>query len=158
MAKIRIFDYPDELYYTDEHIWLRIEGDTVRVGLSDFGQYIAGDINKVRAFPAGKPVTKGRPFAFIGTGKWGGQLRSPITGKIKEINEKVKKDPSLVNRSPYDDGWFAVLEPQRLEEDLKDLFFGEEGRKRLDEDIVKRARELCDKGTITGELCDSIEG
>ena len=157
MAKIRTFEYPDDLYYTEEHVWVKTEDDNVRVGLSDFGQYIAGEINKVRAYPAGKPVTKGRPFAFIGSGKWGGQLRSPVSGKIIMVNEHVKNDPKLVNSSPYEEGWFVIIEPSRLQDELKDLFFGEEGMKRLDEDIVKRARELCEKGAISGELCESIK-
>ncbi|MFX0067480.1 MAG: glycine cleavage system protein H [Promethearchaeota archaeon] len=126
LVKIDKFNLPDELYYTDDHVWARIEDGKVKVGLNDFGQHIAGKILFIRIRPQGRPVVQGKAFSSIETGKWVGSLTSPVNGKILEINAKLKSQPTLINDDPYGEGWIALLEPSNLEDDLKKLVHGPE--------------------------------
>ncbi|MFX0096749.1 MAG: glycine cleavage system protein H [Candidatus Hodarchaeota archaeon] len=124
MVKVDKFDIPDDLYYTDDHVWARIEDGKVKVGLDDFGQQLAGKILFVRIRPQGRPVVQGNAFSSIETGKWVGSLTSPVDGKILEINPKLRSQPTLINDDPYGEGWMAIIEPSNLEDDLKRLVHG----------------------------------
>lgn len=127
MAKFEEFNLPDELYYDrKEHIWTRIEGDKVRVGVDQFGQKAAGNIAYIKIKPAGAKVIKGRAFGSLEAGKYIGPTKAPINGKIIEVNEAVIKNPSLINTDSFGEGWCVLIEPSNLEEDLKDLVHGEE--------------------------------
>ena len=122
---VKLFDkyeFPEGLYYSKDHLWAKVEGDVVRVGVTDLAQQAAGSIVYVRLMPKGKPVDVGKPIGTIETGKWVGPLKSPISGTIVEVNEELKSQPKLLNEDPYGKGWVAVIKPSKLEEDLKALF------------------------------------
>ncbi len=122
MAQVKEFHLPDELYYDRvEHIWGRLEGAVVRVGLDSFGACAAGTVAYIKLAPLGRKVNKGRPFGSMEAGKYVGPLKSPVTGTVTEINQEVLDDPTLVNTDRYGRGWFVVIEPSSLEEDLADL-------------------------------------
>ena len=142
MVKVDKYDEPDELYYEKDHGWLRIEGDKVRVGLDDFGQQAAGKILFVRLRPIGKVVKQGKSIGSIESGKYVGALRSPVSGKIAEVNEKVLKDPTLINSDPYGEGWLVVIEPEALESEKSNLFHGPDVVKAwVEKDIKERLKE-----------------
>ncbi|WP_456474887.1 glycine cleavage system protein H [Candidatus Pyrohabitans sp.] len=123
------WELPDELYYhPKDHIWAKVEGDLVRVGLDAFGAYAAGRIQQLRTFPKGRQVRKDQAFGNLESGKFIGPLRAPVAGEIVDINQEVVSNPSKINDSPYE-AWIAVFKPANLEEDLKDLPHGEEGIK-----------------------------
>jgi glycine cleavage system H protein len=128
MAKVEKYELPDELYYDrKEHLWSRIENGNVRVGLDMFGQQAAGTVAYIKLMPIGRSVRKGRAFGSLEAGKYIGPLKAPVNGKVIEHNETVLKNPQLVNKDPYGQGWFVVLEPSNLDEDIKDLVHGHDG-------------------------------
>lgn len=125
VAMVKLFDkyeFPEGLYYSKDHMWLKIEGDVVRVGITDLAQQAAGPIVYARLMPKGKVVEAGKPIGTIETGKWVGPLKSPVSGTIVEVNEALKSQPKLLNEDPYGKGWLAVIKPSKLEDELKSLF------------------------------------
>ena len=127
MVRVEGFELPEELYYDrKEHLWARIEEAGVRVGLDMFGQKAAGTVVYIKIMPAGREVRKGRAFGSVEAGTYVGALKAPVNGKIAEVNEAVIADPGLVNNDPYGAGWFVVIEPSSLEDDLADLVHGRE--------------------------------
>ncbi len=118
--EIEGYFFPDDLYYSNQHVWLKIiEGNIVRIGMTDFGQSIAGEIVYIRLKPVGRNVQTDKNIGTMETGKWVGGIKSPVTGVIKRVNEQVLKNPKLVNEQPYGDGWVAEVEAEKLEEELK---------------------------------------
>lgn len=116
MTTIGNFDFPDELYYTKEHVWAKIEGNIVTIGLSQFGQDVAGDILYVEAPAAGREIKKNEAFMSMESGKWVGRVKAPISGKILESNTELEWESDLVNKDPYGAGWLTKLEASDLSE------------------------------------------
>ena len=140
--KIRDYNLPDDLYYHKEHTWIKVEDDgNVRIGFNDFAQAAAGDITYVDLPFEGDEVTKGETCGKIQSSKWVGKLTAPISGEIVAINEELENDATLINKSPYDEGWILLIKPSNLEEDLKDLYKGENAAKWLESEIVKLEKE-----------------
>lgn len=137
MAQAEEFFLPDELYYDrKEHIWAKVAGGLVRFGLDQFGQKAAGTVAYIKIFPPGKRVTKGRAFGSLEAGKYVGPLKAPLNGTIKETNQVVIDNPRLVNTDPYGAGWFILVEPSSLKEDLADLAHGAEVQPWLEKEIA----------------------
>jgi len=110
MTTIDQYEFPDDLYYDKEHTWARLEGNVVTVGMSQLGQALAGEIVYVEMPRVGREVTKGEPFMSMESGKWVGRVKSPVTGKIIEVNEELEWESTLVNEDPYGEGWLARIE------------------------------------------------
>jgi glycine cleavage system H protein len=108
--KIDEYEMPDELYYHDDHAWLKIDGDVGIVGVNDFAQKMAGTIKRVVTLEEDEEVNQGKPCGTISSGKWTGKLYSPVSGEIVEVNEDVEDEPKLINESPYDEGWVFKVE------------------------------------------------
>lgn len=146
MVKVGEYELPDDLYYDrKDHLWAKLENNRVKVGLDMFGQKVAGTVAYIKIMPVGRSVNKGRAFGSLEAGKYIGPLRAPVSGKLVEVNEKVIAEPKLVNTDYYGDGWFVVIEPTNLEEDLKDLVHGREDIRVWLEDELKEYQE---KGLI----------
>lgn len=120
MTTIDKYNFPDELYYTEEHVWAKVEGSTVTIGLSQLGQDIAGDILFVEAPNPGRTITKGEAFMSMESGKWVGRVKAPVSGKILEANSELEWESGLVNSDPYGKGWLTKIEASNLDE-LKTL-------------------------------------
>ena len=103
-------DIPSDLKYTKEHEWLRIDGNTATVGITDYAQGELGDVVFVELPAAGTEVELMKPFGTIEAVKAVSDIFSPVTGKIVEINELLENDPMVVNRDPYGDGWMVKVE------------------------------------------------
>jgi glycine cleavage system H protein len=110
MTTIGQFEFPDELYYDTQHVWVRVEGNTATIGLSQFGQDIAGDIVYVEVPRVGRSVGKDEPFMSMESGKWVGRIKAPVSGKIVGANEEIEWESALVNQEPYGKGWLAKIE------------------------------------------------
>jgi glycine cleavage system H protein len=93
------------LRYTKTHEWARLEGDIVTVGITQFAVEQLTDVTHLQLPKVGKAVTAGSPFGEIESVKAVFDLNSPVTGEVVEVNAAVEKDPSLINASPYGDGW-----------------------------------------------------
>ena len=97
------------LKYTDEHEWLLVDGDTVKVGITDYAQNALGDVVFVELPEAGAEFEKGDDAAVVESVKAASDVYAPISGEIIDTNGALEDDPSLVNSSPMDDGWFFVM-------------------------------------------------
>ena len=124
MVKIEGNDFPDELYYHKDHMWVRLEADKVRLGYNEWAANAAGKLVSIKTRPAGRSVNEGKTLGSIESGKWVGSLKMPITGKVLEINPKLSKEPSLINDDPYGEGWVALVDPDKLDEELALLIPG----------------------------------
>jgi glycine cleavage system H protein len=105
-------------YFTQEHEWISVEGDTATVGITDFAQAQLGDIVFVEVPEAGKQVTKGGDAAVVESVKAASDVYAPVDGEVVEGNQALSDDPSLVNTDPEGEGWFFKLQlsdPSQLE-------------------------------------------
>lgn len=102
---------PNELRYSQEHEWVKVEGDKVRVGITDFAQSELGDIVFVELPEVGDELTVNEPFGSVESVKTVSELYAPISGKVVEVNEDLADDPQFVNESPYEKAWMVVIEP-----------------------------------------------
>jgi glycine cleavage system H protein len=102
-------NFPGELKYTQDHEWIRIEGDTAIVGITDFAQSELGDIVFVDITSVGQSLAKGDIFGSIEAVKTVSDLFLPVAGDVLEINPEVEKSPELVNDDPYGRGWIVKV-------------------------------------------------
>ena len=114
--RIEPYEFPDDLYYTAEHVWARAEGDLVTIGLSQFGQDLAGKIAYVEVPRAGRAVAKGEPFMSMESGKWVGRVKAPVGGTIEQANQELEWESEVVNQDPYGKGWLARIKATNLAE------------------------------------------
>jgi glycine cleavage system H protein len=97
------------LYFTKEHEWIRVEGDTATVGISDHAQQALGDIVFAEVPEAGRSLAKGQDAAVVESVKAASDVYAPVSGEVVEGNSAVADDPALINRDPEGDGWFFKL-------------------------------------------------
>ncbi|MFO7845555.1 MAG: glycine cleavage system protein GcvH [Balneolaceae bacterium] len=117
---------PDDLKYTQEHEWVRDNGDgTITVGITDFAQGELGDIVFVELEPEGFEFDKDDVFGTVEAVKTVSELFAPVGGEIIEINEELEDDPELVNSDPYKSGWMANIKVADAAE-LDDLLSAED--------------------------------
>jgi glycine cleavage system H protein len=103
--------YPDDLHYTREHEWVRTEGDTVRVGVTDFAQEALGDIVFVTLPDVGAQVGAGQPCGEVESTKSVSDVYAPVSGTVVARNESLDAAPELINSDPYGDGWMLDIRP-----------------------------------------------
>ncbi len=140
MAKIENYDLPDELYYHPEHMWAKVEGDKVKVGLNDFSQKLAGEISYIEMPEEGSQVKQNEVVGIYETGKWLGKIYAPVSGEVVSINEDAEDDPTLINKDPYSAGWVFEMKMSDSAE-LTNLMKGEKAVEWLKGEIAKHAKE-----------------
>jgi len=141
MANIFGYEMPDGLYYNEEHSWAKVEGNKVKVGMTDFFQREAGDIVFVDLPEEGDEVSQGEVCGKIQSRKWIGKLVAPVSGEVSEINEDLEDDPTLINKDPYGQGWILVIEASDLDSELKNLMQGEAVAAFIEKEIKKAEEE-----------------
>ena len=97
------------LYFTKEHEWVRVDGDTATVGISNHAQEALGDIVFAEVPEAGRQVSKGQEAAVVESVKAASDVYAPVSGEVVEGNSAVADDPSLINSDPEGDGWFFKI-------------------------------------------------
>lgn len=102
-------DIPEELQYSKEHIWVRVEGNRAVIGITDFAQEELGKITSIELPEVGDEVEQEDTFGSIEARKTVADLYAPLSGPVLEINEELIDNPALMNEDPYDSGWIAVL-------------------------------------------------
>jgi len=103
--------YPEELKYTKEHEWLRLEdGRLARVGVTHYAQHQLGDVVFVELPAAGDAVSAGQSIAVVESVKSVSDIYAPVSGRIVEVNSALEDQPELINEDPYGRGWIAVIE------------------------------------------------
>lgn len=124
---------PKELRYSQEHEWVRVEGDTVRIGITDFAQSELGDIVFVELPEVGVQLTANEPFGSVESVKTVSELYAPISGKVIAVNEELNDNPEYVNESPYDKAWMIVIEPSDMSE-VDNLLTAEQYEQMINQD------------------------
>lgn len=122
---------PEELKYTRDHEWVKVEGDVVIVGITDFAQRELGDIVYIDVDTLDIEVPAEEVFGTIEAVKTVSDLFSPLSGIVVEINEGLEDDPELVNKDPYGEGWIIKIKPSNLDE-LENLMDHSEYRSLID--------------------------
>ena len=113
---------PEDLQYTKDHEWIRSEGESLRVGVTDYAQEALGDIVFVTLPEAGTQVTAGETCGEVESTKSVSDIYAPVTGTVVERNETLDSSPELVNSDPYGEGWMMAIRPDAAagEPDLLD--------------------------------------
>ncbi|MGB3773680.1 MAG: glycine cleavage system protein GcvH [Leeuwenhoekiella sp.] len=111
---------PEDLKYTKDHEWVRIDGDTATVGITDFAQGELGDIVYVEVETEGETLDQEEVFGTVEAVKTVSDLFLPLAGEIIAFNEELEANPEVVNKDPYGDGWIIKLKIKDKEQ-VKDL-------------------------------------
>jgi len=123
--EIQEYNMPDDLYYEENHFWVRDEGDELVMGLDDFGQKMAGEIVYVQLPDEGRKLKKGKKFAAMESGKWLGKVYAPVNGELTAVNEELETSPEWINKDCYGKGWIYKIKPDDKSE-LDSLIKGPE--------------------------------
>lgn len=110
MEGFKLMSTPKELRYSEEHEWVKVEGERVRVGITDFAQHELGDIVFVELPEVGTEVSADEAFGSVESVKTVSELYAPVSGKVVEVNEDLNDSPEFVNESPYEKAWMIVIE------------------------------------------------
>ncbi|WP_240374475.1 glycine cleavage system protein GcvH [Bacillus piscicola] len=124
---------PKDLKYSEEHEWVKTEGEKVRIGITDFAQSELGDIVFVELPEVGDEIEADEPFGSVESVKTVSELYAPLSGKVVEVNEELDDSPEFVNESPYDKAWMIVVEPSN-EEEIDELMSADEYEEMVSED------------------------
>ncbi len=112
-------NFPDDLKYTKDHEWIKLEGDTAIIGITDFAQNELGDIVYIEVNTVGETLEQEETFGTIEAVKTVSDLFMPISGEVLEFNEELEGSPDIVNQDPYGKGWIAkikISDPSELDE------------------------------------------
>jgi glycine cleavage system H protein len=121
MVKVGEYEVHEGLYYHKEHFWVKIEGNNVRFGATDYGQKALREIVFVELPRVGDDVRQNEAYGTVESVKAVVDLIAPVSGAIKEVNEKIKDSPDLINNDPYGNGWFILVSATKLNDELKNL-------------------------------------
>lgn len=124
--------YPEDLRYTKEHEWARLENGRVRVGITQFAADRLSDVVFIELPAVGAIVKSMEPFGVIESVKAASDLYAPVSGTVVEVNRTLVDAPELVNSDPYDQGWMILIQPQDLSE-LDRLFAADQYLKLIGE-------------------------
>lgn len=102
-------NFPENLRYTKDHEWIRIEGNEALIGITDFAQHELGDIVYVEVESVGKQLNAGDIFGTVEAVKTVSDLYLPVPGSVTEVNPKLNQNPDLVNTDPYGEGWMVRM-------------------------------------------------
>lgn len=113
--------FPDDLLYSREHIWVRVDGNLATIGITDYGQENLGEVVSVELPEADSEVERDEPFGTIESSAKGiVELISPVSGDVIHVNEDISDDTGIINSDPHDTGWLIIVEMNDIEE-LDDL-------------------------------------
>ncbi|MFP4060678.1 MAG: glycine cleavage system protein GcvH [Bacteroidales bacterium] len=101
---------PQDLKYTKDHEWIKVEGNTAYVGITDYAQNELGDVVFIEIETEGESLEKEEVFGTIEAVKTVSDMFMPVTGKVIEVNPKLEDSPDIVNKDPYGDGWMIKIE------------------------------------------------
>jgi glycine cleavage system H protein len=103
-------EFPEELKYSKEHLWVRVEGNRGVIGITDFAQHDLGIISALELPEVGDDLEQDDSFGSVEARKTVAELYAPVSGPVLEINDELLDAPALINDDPYDDGWLLVVE------------------------------------------------
>jgi glycine cleavage system H protein len=112
-------EIPEDLYYSREHVWLRVTGNRGKIGITDYAQLEMGEIVFLNLPEENAPLEQGEVFGTLESSKTVADLYAPVSGEIVSVNKDLEEEPSLINDDPYGNGWLLTLEiddPSQLED------------------------------------------
>jgi glycine cleavage system H protein len=121
MVKVEGYEVPEGLYYTKEFEWIKIEGDKIRVGITDYAQRQLREIVYAELPSSGSEIKQNDPYGTVESVKAVSDLVAPISGTIEEVNTEVQSKPELLNEDPYLKGWLLIVKPANLQAELANL-------------------------------------
>jgi glycine cleavage system H protein len=116
MKELSALIFPEDIKYSQDHEWVRIEGDTFVIGITDYAQDQLGDIVYVEMPQAGDTLARGDEFGTVESVKAVSELFLPVGGEVVKINTDLEDSPELVNHDPYAKGWMIEVKPESLSE------------------------------------------
>ncbi|MCC6436060.1 MAG: glycine cleavage system protein GcvH [Acidimicrobiales bacterium] len=105
---------PDDLRYSSDHEWVRVEGELIRVGITDYAQDALGDVVYVDLPAVGTTAEAGGSFSEVESTKSVSDIYAPVAGEVVEVNTALADAPELLNQDPYGEGWICVIRPSDL--------------------------------------------
>ncbi|MCD6235810.1 MAG: glycine cleavage system protein GcvH [Thaumarchaeota archaeon] len=126
------YEIPEDLLYTRNHVWVKVEDGSITIGITDYGQKKLRDVVNVELPSIGQSVEEGEVVATVESIKASAEIYSPAAGKVVDVNAKLADNPELINEDPYEEGWIAKIELVE-ERDFGDLMEAEEYRKYIED-------------------------
>jgi glycine cleavage system H protein len=120
-VKVEGYEVPEGLYYSKDFEWVKVEGEKVRMGITDYAQKQLREIVYAELPAAGTEVKQNEPYGTVESVKAVSDLISAVSGMIEEVNEEVQSKPELLNEDPYIKGWLLVVKPSILQQELSNL-------------------------------------
>ena len=157
----RIPQFPEHIYYHKGHAWVKLEAaNKIRVGLDDFTQQVMGDIEGLEIPPLGGKLNQGEVAWKVRHGKRKLSQLAPLGGTVVELNEKLRKDPTLINRSPYEEGWIMKIQTKGLNKEMPKLMDSLQFKVNFDQDKAKLMSSFNNQtlGMVYGDGGEVIKG
>ena len=121
MVKVDNYEVPEGLYYSNDFEWIKIEGDKVRMGITDYAQKQLREIVYAELPEAGAELKQNEPYGTLESVKAVSDLVAAVSGTVEEVNEEVQSQPEILNEDPYEKGWLVVVNPSNLQAELANL-------------------------------------
>jgi glycine cleavage system H protein len=121
MVKVDGYEVPEGLYYSKEFSWIKIEGEKVRMGVTDYAQKQLREIVYAELPEAGTEVKQNEPYGTVESVKAVSDLVAAVSGTVEEVNSEVQSRPELLNEDPFDRGWLVIVKPSNLQAELPNL-------------------------------------
>jgi glycine cleavage system H protein len=121
MVKVDEYEVPEGLHYSEDSEWIKIEGDKVRIGITDYAQKQLREVVYAELPEAGTEIERNEPYGTIESVKAVSDLIAPLSGTIEEVNEAIQSNPEILNEDTYGKGWIILIKPSKLDEELASL-------------------------------------
>lgn len=121
MVKVEGYEVPEGLYYSKDFAWMKVEGDKVRIGITDYAQKSLREIVYAELPATGGEVRQGEPYGTLESVKAVSDLVAPVSGTIEEVGNEVQSKPETLNEDPYVKGWLLIVKPSNLQAELSNL-------------------------------------
>jgi len=121
MVKVKDAEVPEGLYYSKDYEWVKIEGDKVRIGITDYAQKQLREIVYVELPAESDTITQNEPYGTVESVKAVSDLIAPLSGTIEQVNTEVQSSPETLNEDPYKKGWLLVIKPSNKDAELKKI-------------------------------------
>lgn len=121
MVKVENYEVPEDLYYSNDFAWIKVEGDKVRMGITDYAQKQLREIVYAELPETGTDLKQNEPYGTLESVKAVSDLVAAISGIVEEVNADVRSQPEILNEDPYTKGWLVIVKPANLEAELTNL-------------------------------------
>lgn len=121
MVKVENYEVPEDLYYSNDFAWIKVEGNKVRMGITDYAQKQLREIVYAELPETGTDLKQNEPYGTLESVKAVSDLVAAISGIVEEVNADVRSQPEILNEDPYIKGWLVIVKPANLEAELANL-------------------------------------